>query len=287
MKNNVILTGTPRSGTTLTCHLLNKLPDVLALHEPIGVNRYQHLMPDHEAVAGGIGRFFNRRMRPLILEEGLAQTKHRAGEVPDNPFGSAARGEGGASAGTSAKTGGRQSDLQKGQVAHNKELSEDFTLVIKQPAMFSALLTALVGRFPSYAIIRNPLSTLASWNSVEIPLRQGHAHAAEKYDPSLPERLEGLDRHGRQLYMLSWFYERFEANLPPENIIRYEDIVSSGGKTLSRIHPAASELDEPLESKNKNPLYDGDETKAVAERLLSSDGPYWRFYSPSEVEALL
>lgn len=281
-ENNVILTGTPRSGTTLTCHLLNKLPDVLALHEPIGPNRYLHLMPDHDAVAGGIGRFFNRQMRPLILDEGLVQTKHRAGEVPDNPFGSAA-GESGAS----AKTGNRQSDLQKGQVAHDKELSEDFTLVIKQPAMFSALLAALVERFPSYAIIRNPLSTLASWNSVEIPLRQGHAHAAEKYDPSLPEHLEGLDRHGKQLYMLSWFYERFEANLPPENIIRYEDIVSSGGRALSRIHTAASELDEPLESKNKNPLYDGDETRTIAERLLASDGPYWRFYSPAEVEALL
>ena len=32
---NVILTGIARSGTTLTCALLNKLPKCVALHEPM------------------------------------------------------------------------------------------------------------------------------------------------------------------------------------------------------------------------------------------------------------
>jgi hypothetical protein len=32
---NVVLTGLPRSGTTLVCRLLNKLPDTVALHEPL------------------------------------------------------------------------------------------------------------------------------------------------------------------------------------------------------------------------------------------------------------
>ena len=34
---NVLITGTPRSGTTLVCSLLNKLPDIVALHEPMNV----------------------------------------------------------------------------------------------------------------------------------------------------------------------------------------------------------------------------------------------------------
>lgn len=272
-ENNVILTGPMRSGTTLACNLLNNLQNVLALHEPIGPNRYLHLMPDHDAVADGIGRFFNRQMRPLVLEEGVVQTKHRAGEIPDDPF-------------VLTTEGDRHSDLEKGKIAHGRDLDKDFTLIIKHPAMFSALLDALCKRFPSYAIIRNPLATLASWNSVEMPLRRGHAPAAEKYDPTLASRLDGLDRHGKQLVMLSWWYERIEV-LPEENIIRYEDIVSSYGRALSRIHPSASELEEPLQSKNNNPLYNSDETKAIAERLFASDGPYWRFYASSDVEALL
>ena len=34
---NVLVTGTPRSGTTLICSLVNKLPDTVALHEPMNV----------------------------------------------------------------------------------------------------------------------------------------------------------------------------------------------------------------------------------------------------------
>ncbi len=34
--NNIILTGIPRSGTTLICYLLNKIPNTVALHEPMG-----------------------------------------------------------------------------------------------------------------------------------------------------------------------------------------------------------------------------------------------------------
>jgi len=34
---NVLITGTPRSGTTLICSLVNKLPDTVAVHEPTNV----------------------------------------------------------------------------------------------------------------------------------------------------------------------------------------------------------------------------------------------------------
>ncbi len=34
-EHNIVLTGPGRSGTTLTCHLLNKLPDTMALAKPL------------------------------------------------------------------------------------------------------------------------------------------------------------------------------------------------------------------------------------------------------------
>jgi hypothetical protein len=34
-RQTVLITGTPRSGTTLVCHLLNQLPDTVALNEPM------------------------------------------------------------------------------------------------------------------------------------------------------------------------------------------------------------------------------------------------------------
>ena len=80
-------------------------------------------------------------------------------------------------------TGGKSAG--KGKISIDKELARDFFLVVKQPALFSALLPVLAQRFPCYAIVRNPLSVLASWNSVDHKVRQGHSSGAELYDEVL------------------------------------------------------------------------------------------------------
>lgn len=37
-KQDIILTGLPRGSTTLTCHLLNQVTDVVALHQPLALD---------------------------------------------------------------------------------------------------------------------------------------------------------------------------------------------------------------------------------------------------------
>ena len=86
--------------------------------------------------------------------------------------------------------------------------------------------------------------------------------------------------------MLDYFLRRFQQELPASNIIRYEDIVSSGGRALEVIVPAASELNEPLESRNTNALYDREVMLRCGERLLESEGAYWDFYSRRSVGRL-
>ncbi len=55
--SNIILTGVPRSGTTLICHLLNQLPGVGALHEPLEKTRWPQDTP-HLQIAHDIELFF-------------------------------------------------------------------------------------------------------------------------------------------------------------------------------------------------------------------------------------
>jgi hypothetical protein len=75
-----------------------------------------------------------------------------------------------------------------------------------------------------------------------------------------------------KLTMLDWACEIYRRELPEENIVRYEDIIESRGKALSAVVPAAEELDEPLESRNLNPLYDREMMLEVGKRLLQSEG---------------
>jgi hypothetical protein len=79
---NVLITGTPRSGTTLICSLLNKLPDTVALHEPMNVWDFAECR-DGGAVADLIENFC-AETRTSLHEHGFAISKHVRGKIPDN-----------------------------------------------------------------------------------------------------------------------------------------------------------------------------------------------------------
>ena len=279
---NIVLTGPGRSGTTLTCFLLNKLPDTVALSEPIAPGRYANRMPDYERVADGIEDYY-RDMRKMALRQGLVISKHVGGMVPDNSKG--------------MKDGVRQRIVDKGKIPVGKDLQPDFYLAIKQPGMFTALLPTLVKRFPCFAIIRNPLAIMLSTSTLQKPgnkRRKGRRSRSAKvtYDPQLGERLgesrkEGADKIDQRLMRLHYTFERYQESLPGSHIIRYEDICSSHGKALEVIVPAAGGLDEPLENKNLNPLYPRDKVLRFGEKLLESEGAYWNFYSREDVEEII
>jgi hypothetical protein len=255
--------------------LLNKLPNTVALSEPFNPGMFGEVSSEEEA-CDVIERFY-RRMRRRIRRHSVAISRHIGGEVTDNLFDD-----------TRSDTGERRRRAGKGKIAIDKELTHDFSLVIKTPGRFTAHLPSLTRRFPAFAIIRNPLSVLASWNSVEIPGERGRFPLAERYDENLARQLSTQsDSLKRQLCLLSWWYERFYTTLDRDRIIRYEELVLSGGGALARINPAAGALREQLSSKNLNPLYSRDEMRSLGQRLLQSEGSYWRFYPRESVRELL
>jgi hypothetical protein len=274
---DVILTGLPRSGSTLTCHLLNRCADTVALHEPIPIPELARTHAGDELV-GCIAEFYQDTRRSL-LQERRAVSKNIGGSVPDNTFGVARSG----------RQNLRHNLDSHGEVSFaGKELSANFTLAIKHNAGFTALLDRLVTQVPCYGIVRNPLSVLASWNSVNHPVQQGHVPAGERIDPALQAALARIeDRHERQFYILEWFLERFARLLPRGSILRYEDVVASGGRALAPVVSDAATLDEPLQSRNVNTAYDSGLMSVLGEKLLGRDGAIWEFYSRESVSSML
>jgi hypothetical protein len=273
---NVLITGTPRSGTTLLCALLNKLPDTVALHEPMNVWEFPESR-DASAIADKIDKFCDET-RASLREKGFAMSKHVGGEIPDN-----------VAADKVNASGTRLRQTEHGPVYIDKPLTENFTLAIKHPVAFSALLETLTHRFDCFAIIRNPLSTLASWNSLAwLNVGKGHAPIGEKLDVDLARELaDEPDVIERQIKILEWFYFRFRRFLPGRALIKYEDLVASGGHELARFFPGASGLQENLSSKNVNKFYDRDLMLDLGRRLLRREGIIWDFYSRRDVEDLL
>lgn len=277
---NIVLTGPPRSGTTLACWLLNKVPNTLALVEPIRPFGFVDPKADAKTIRGAMARFFHRQRR-TAQELGVVQSKNVDGIVPSDPYAASKSSDG-------LRYQQAEEGTELGDVAVAKGLDSGFWLVVKDPATLSALLPVLVGRFPCYAIVRNPLSILASWDSVNHAARDGHAPAAERYDADLREELAAMpDRRARQLRLLDWWFSRFRDYLPDGCVIRYEDIIASNGRALSAVNFSARSLDEKLESKNRNPLYGREDGWDFAEALLESEGAYWSFYRRREVEDLM
>ena len=285
--DNIVLTGVPRSGTTLTCHLLNKLPNVVALHEPIEWTD----SADPTTVRQQIDRFYADTRRSL-LADGTAHTQQRNGAVPDNPMGDFSRlarllPSRLRSLPLLRRYGLRSFRVSRSQITVEKPLSADFTLIIKHTGPFTAMLPSLAADYPCFAVVRNPLAVLRSWQTIDFALRDGHMHEAERIAPRLAARLrEEDDRIGRQLMLLDWFFAQFATHLTPAQIIRYEEIVETGGAALRSIVPDAAQLAESLSSKNRNPLYNQAEQGDLQSRLLDSDGAYWRFYTKASVRSL-
>ena len=274
---DLVLTGLPRSGSTLTCNLLNRCADTVALHEPIPMADLAAEF-EGEALVEQVARFF-ADTRHSLLTERRALSKRVNGQVPDNTFGEARGGEANL----------RRSLASHGEVSfEGRELSPDFGLAIKHNAGFTAMLELLGERFPCYGIVRHPLAVLSSWNSVNLAVQQGHVPVGEQIDPKLRVALAGIeDRTERQFYILEWFFERFGRLLPRGSIMRYEDVIASGGKSLAVVRSGAGELTEPLASKNVNAAYDSETMRTLGRKLLGRDGAFWEFYSRESVEEML
>src|SRR5437899_3195302 len=188
---------------------------------------------------------FCAESRKSLHEHGFATSKHVGGKVRDN---SAAVD----------RAGKRVRRTEHGRIEVDKPLSQDFKLAIKHPMAFAALLEPVSKHFECFAIVRNPLATLASWNSLDwFPLKDGHSPIGEKLDVDLARALAGKsDAIERQIHILEWFHDRFRRFLPAAAIIKYEALISSRARELAKFFPAAAQLDEDLGSKNVSEFYD-------------------------------
>ena len=241
---------------------MGKAGNTVALFEPMPV----HLLPlDHGLAVEEVSQFFSAS-RSSLVTTGRAASYQADGQVPDNPFGES-RGA----------TGLRTRQVALGEIQVGKPLSADFTLVVKHNAAFTALLGVLVERFEAYAVIRNPLAVLASWNSVELPVRHGRLPAGERLDTELKRRLDGEpDRLARQIMLLDWMLGIFASVMPPDRIIRYESLVESQGQSLAELTRLAVPTLE-TSSRNSSVLYDAAACAGYAQRLRDSAGK-WRYY---------
>lgn len=227
--STTLLTGIPRSGTTLSCNLLNNFSNVVALHEPI-----QPLtLPVKNALLHLNSRLIS--IREEIERKHEVEVGNKGSLHFTNPVGEA------------VVNGVRQVIAQRGLVKIEKPVNHTFHLVVKQNAMFTALLSDIIEIYPMVSIVRNPVDVLLSWLTVDLPINRGRVPGGERFDTALREELDALpNRIDRQWFIYNWFVQCFlNAKTKGLVIVRYEDIILSQGACLHDVFSDKATLLKP------------------------------------------
>lgn len=264
---DILLTGIPRSGTTLACRLLSEISDVVALNEPMWpdqfTNRTESIQEIHDTL---------HKLRASLITNGIGIARTTSGNITDNAY--------------SETKDGRKRVVERGPIHFEKKLSEDFKLILKHCAEFTLLIPELNESFNCYAIIRNPLALLGSWASVNVPVSRGKVAKSAKLLPAFHQQLEDIEGLlAKQLYILDWYFSQY-TDFPEDHIIKYEDIIATKGGALSTIVDQ-DVFDSTLKGRNTSPLYDPEFLVEASEALINSKGAYWSYYQKEEVIALL
>ncbi|BFT31557.1 hypothetical protein D210916BOD24_27330 [Alteromonas sp. D210916BOD_24] len=212
-----LVTGIPRSGTTLACKLLNGVDNVIALHEPLdpqklAASQGKEVIPE---IKSNIAHIYRSLLAGKDIEHGDS-----ANLVLDNPV----------SQSSSNDTPIRATRAKRGLLSI-PAITPNTHVFIKQNAMFAALVNELKAEYPLVAIVRNPIDVLTSWMTVNLPVNRGRIPGGEKFCPPLSETLNGInDVVARQVTIYHWFLSQFIASGVP--ILKYEDIIATKGLAL-------------------------------------------------------
>ena len=249
------------------------MPGIVGLSEPIGRD-LSSTAGDADSACTLIERFIERT-RARAIAEGVVPTVHVDGRLDDDRVD--------AEAGDDRL---RMRRGERGEIPTTAALAPDFGLLIKHNAFFAALLPHLATRFDCLAIVRNPVAVLASWQTVDLPVARGRIPAAEQFDDGLRVALDAEpDLLLRQVAVVDWFFRQYEACLDARRIIRYEELVDTGGGVLYQALGTARAPLETLVSRNDNPAYAVADADGLLRALLDRGGAWSAFYSASELTA--
>ena len=273
MGRNLILTGLPRSGTTLACRLLGECRDTVALSEPMEIEGIPADPPERaiEHVAAWMAE-----ARQGLLDSGTGPSKVGPGGLVDNPFT------------PTGIAGTRELQVSEGVLTLQAAPPPGFTLVVKHNAAFTALLPTIAQRLPTLAVVRHPLAVLASWASLSLPVSAGQLPAGERFDPALADALRATPAPlSRQLLILSWFFARYQT-LPASAVVRYEDVVASDGAVLfGAAGLAHASTPRVLRDLNTTPQCPRALLPELADALQRDRGPWTQWYPPTTIASML
>ena len=252
-KKNIILTGVPRSGTSLLTKLISKQPNTLCFSEPSWIKEIRFEGQTAKQFTQALSLKLNtirediRKGNPIELT-----VKKGTTQLPDNYY-------------LRDKEG--MTNLKQ-TISVFIEHSDDLLICVKANTIFTATLNKLIcdESWDIFAVIRDPLYVLMSWRSLNIPVSKGKIKIGELYSEYLRQAVLEKDLLVRQVKILDWFYKTYYQHNC--QTIPYELLVDEPAKILSKITKTFC-ISQTLSSSNSSHRYDSNEKSTIINALKS------------------
>lgn len=217
MARDLIISGIPRGGTTLTTALIDSLPDAVCLNEPQW----------HSDWIWGVNTTATDFAKWLVGD--FAWVRHRllTGQtIPDRRKPDS----------TTAVTDyyQRKDKLKADNTYemvdfHRENLSRDFLLGSKHNGLYVGALREIVelGHFEVLIVLRHPIDAIASWRTLpSIPLHQGNMPGALRFWVEMREVVTSIqiDVLEKQVMLYEMLCRRYYELRDRVKIVKYEDI---------------------------------------------------------------
>jgi hypothetical protein len=211
---DLIVTGLPRSGTTLVAALVDAREDVCCLSEPKRHVDLAEAAADAAAFVAALGADFAALRKELADGAAVMDRRGTDDEAVDNYF-------------AEPDADGVRCPRFHCMPRTVAGVTDDTILAVKHNGLYTGVLPELVagGRHAVLAIVRDPADAIASWQSIDVPIRHGRLPAAERFWPELATvvRRDDLPLLDRQIFIADLVLARFRQC--DVQVLRYEDIV--------------------------------------------------------------
>ncbi len=267
MTKNYLITGIPRSGTTLLTSLIAENLDSVAFSEPEWLKSVRNISDDCDQFLINFENQINLLRKQITdgIPVEIKKSRIKQG-LPDNYYHRNDQGE---------------IILDKAEVP--VLLAPQYAnkpFIIKANAQFTSCLTKLVklNHTKISCVIRNPIATIMSWRALDLPVSRGHVKVAEKYNASFSSQVHSTDLLIKQVRIIDWFFKQFHLNKDHINLIRYEELVSDAPNILSTLIGSTTTQTQPMKSRNKSTNYNLEEEDLIKTMLIKHGSYYGEYY---------
>jgi hypothetical protein len=256
-KKNVIVTGIPRGGTTLTAALLDNLTDFVCLSEPGWQAKWFFENKKADQLVRLIAKDFQSVRKKIIHSTPIIDKRNNDGSPVTNYFSTQRKG----------KRKDQKARLKRSIIFPIE--NPDFTLGMKHNAHYTGILPKLVksDQFSIIAVIRHPVPTILSWMSLNLPISRGKLPAGEGVWAELKAITDSKEKLiNKQARIYDLFCQRYLEFNNDIHLYKYEEIVEDPS-LFEKLTGKTYEKKLELTNQNRSKIYDFRKEEKIIEAI--------------------